>query len=527
MSVLGTRHIVVSGPPGVGKTTVGRALAAALHRPFFDSDALIEARNGMSVRDFFRRHGEKQFRVAEEFAVEELVATTHLAVIAVGGGALCNGSLRKRILSSAHVVSLDASLDALLARLANEPLNRPILDVLAPREALSKLLLERRAAYNEAHLVVDTSTKAVEDVVAEIARGASHARVLINLDERSYRAHIGVGVSEEIISALERFREHLWVIDETVARVQADSQLVAYARTQPHVVVNAREKKLGVAESIWNAAERVALSREKSVMIACGGGGVGDATGFAASTWKRGVSWINIPTTSLAMVDSCIGGKTGIDFGAAKNSIGTFHQPAEVFVDPIWLRTQPMSAQREGLAEALKCAVLAGEMEGFGEACDALSNDESLAWRNIIARALEVKARFVEVDEFDRDARHALNAGHTVGHVLERAYGMSHGVAVAHGLYAELFLCEATPEQQRLREVVRNAIATHLNITFDLNMSSAPLSHLFRADKKRVGDTVRVPIPNGRGENTFVAATIDELARAVFCAFGNAPATLA
>lgn len=203
-------------------------------------------------------------------------------------------------------------------------------------------------------------------------------------------------------------------------------------------VVNAGEKtkSLVTANELYDFLTENDFSRSDS-LIGLGGGVIGDLTGFVASTYMRGLSFIQVPTSLLAQVDSSIGGKTGVNCEKAKNLIGTFAQPDGVLIDPNTLETLPQRRLSEGMAEVIKCALIQDinlwkQLWKMTKMEDILTNSES-----IIKKALNVKKNLVERDEFDQGDRLLLNFGHTIGHGLEASenYEMiSHGEAVALGM---------------------------------------------------------------------------------------------
>lgn len=184
-----------------------------------------------------------------------------------------------------------------------------------------------------------------------------------------------------------------------------------------------------------------------SCVIALGGGVTGDLAGFVAATYMRGVPFVQLPTTLLAMIDASVGGKTGVDTPAGKNLVGAFHAPRIVIIDPAELATLPHVELRSGLAEAVKHgAVLDAEYFGWiGENVDALLALHAAALEHLITRSIELKADVVSEDPHEAGLRAILNFGHTVGHALERSsgYGLAHGPAVATGMCIEAALGEA------------------------------------------------------------------------------------
>ena len=212
------------------------------------------------------------------------------------------------------------------------------------------------------------------------------------------------------------------------------------------IVVKAGEryKTLGTARRIWKTLQKHQADRQ-SVLVNLGGGTISDLGGFTASCYQRGIRFVNVPTTLLAMVDASIGGKNGVDLGGIKNQIGTFAEPEEVLVNPIFLSTLSERELLSGIAEMVKYGFVADE--------DLLQVDES-NYEQFILRAGRIKKEIVEQDFRDRGDRHVLNFGHTVGHAIE-AYSLTtntpltHGESVALGMWCALWL---SIRQSGLRE---------------------------------------------------------------------------
>lgn len=183
-----------------------------------------------------------------------------------------------------------------------------------------------------------------------------------------------------------------------------------------------------------------------TVIVAFGGGVATDLAGFVAATLLRGVPWIAVPTTTLAMLDAAVGGKTGVDTNAGKNLVGAFHPPSAVICDPAVLRTLPERNYREGLAEAVKHAATLDDRYGewISRNTASIARRDGAALESLIRRSIELKANVVAEDERESGRRAVLNAGHTVAHALERAteYAIPHGEAVAIGLVLETRVAE-------------------------------------------------------------------------------------
>ena len=200
-----------------------------------------------------------------------------------------------------------------------------------------------------------------------------------------------------------------------------------------------------VKEKLEDTLTRSGFKRD-SVVIAFGGGVVGDLSGFVASTYMRGVPFVQIPTTLLAMVDSSIGGKTGVDTPYGKNLIGAFYQPKAVFIDVGLLRTLALKEMLNGVVEMVKHGIIADKKYFLfmRDNIDRIYNLEGKVLIKAVKRSCQIKKEIVEADEKERDVRKMLNLGHTIGHAIEKAsgYKLSHGVSVGMGIVVETKIAE-------------------------------------------------------------------------------------
>lgn len=230
-----------------------------------------------------------------------------------------------------------------------------------------------------------------------------------------------------------------------------------------------------------------------SGLIGLGGGMVGDLTGFVAATYMRGLPYLLMPTTLLAMVDASIGGKTGVNTPQGKNLVGAFHPPAAVFADPLVLLTLPDREYRSGLAEAVKHGLIAdaGYFEWMENHSGALLGREPESVAELVRRSVEIKARVVSQDERESGRRAILNAGHTVAHALEQAfnYQLTHGEAVALGLLVECEIAERIGfASSGLRLRVSGLLQRlGLPITISAALNRSALLELMGVDKKNRG----------------------------------------
>ncbi|MGH7713526.1 MAG: 3-dehydroquinate synthase [Gemmatimonadaceae bacterium] len=247
------------------------------------------------------------------------------------------------------------------------------------------------------------------------------------------------------------------------------------------------------------------LGRDTAV-VALGGGVIGDLAGFAAATYTRGVPVVQVPTSLLAMVDSSIGGKTGVDTPAGKNLVGAFHWPALVVIDPSLLVTLPLEHWRAGFAEILKHGAIASEphFRRAAAMAAALPNADAGALQTLIADSIGIKAEFVARDERECGPRRALNAGHTLAHALEQVsrFAISHGEAVAIGLVLETALGErlgvtAPGTADELRAALTRA---GLPVDVPSSLETADILAATRSDKKTRDGHVEYALLAGLGK---------------------------
>lgn len=277
-----------------------------------------------------------------------------------------------------------------------------------------------------------------------------------------------------------------------------------------HYIIAAGEesKNLHTYYEILNFLADNCITKE-DILIALGGGVVGDITGFVAATYLRGINYIQIPTSLLAMVDSSVGGKTAIDLPAGKNLVGAFHQPILVLCDPLTLGTLPEAFFCDGCAEVIKYSILYDSqlfdhLLKFGTQFDRVS---------VITRCVELKRDVVRADEFDKNARQKLNLGHTIGHGIEKCsnYSVSHGKAVAIGM---AIIAKASAVQQYCsNETLENIhdILKKFLLPCKTEFSSDELYTTALSDKKRSADTINLIIPKHIGECIILPTHISEL----------------
>lgn len=265
-----------------------------------------------------------------------------------------------------------------------------------------------------------------------------------------------------------------------------------------------RRKNLDTLVHVWESLQQGKATRH-SLLINLGGGMVTDLGGFAASTYKRGINFINVPTTLLAMVDASVGGKTGINFGGLKNEIGVFNDAEFVLLDTNWLRTLDEENIRSGYAEMLKHGLIAddtmwAELINFNL---AQPNLRQLA--SMLNKSVRIKERIVAEDPHEKGIRKALNLGHTFGHAFEswamKRQPVLHGYAVAFGLIAELYLATTRTDfpTERMRQTVNFIRAYYGSLPITCN-DYPELIELMHHDKKNRGSEINVTLLGGIGD---------------------------
>ena len=271
---------------------------------------------------------------------------------------------------------------------------------------------------------------------------------------------------------------------------------------------------------VWKGLQEGGASRH-SCMINLGGGMVTDLGGFAASTFKRGINFINIPTTLLAMVDASVGGKTGINFGGLKNEVGVFNDSKYVILDTEFLKTQDAENICSGYAEMLKHGLISTEAMWEELVSFDLANPDLKQLQRMVGDSVKVKERIVELDPHEKGIRKALNLGHTFGHAFEswalKRKPILHGYAVAFGLIPELYLSVAktgfpTDKMRQTVTFIKENYGT-LNITCD---DYDELIELMHHDKKNQNGIINFTMMGGIGDIRInQTATVEEIKEAL------------
>ena len=555
------QHVALVGFMGSGKSSVGKLLASRLRRPFIDLDEVIEAEAGQPVSEIFRLQGEVAFRAKERAALRRVLASDEAMVLAVGGGTFSDGSNRET-LRSAITVYLETSVEEIIARIGQgeEKKKRPLLRGPSVEDTVSRLLTRREMDYRRASASVVTDGQSVEAVTEEIVRALGLERRALRNEEfgpgehvdepsienetpamtpRPVIAHSGKSVSVRVETSSHDYsvfiRPHAgaWIAngiaelckgnrivvltDTTVGKLHSADLIFHLKATGKEVSILRLEpgegsKTLGTASRVYDFLLDQGLTRS-DMLVALGGGVIGDLTGFVASTFLRGCQFVQVPTTTLAVMDSSVGGKTAVNTPRGKNLVGTFYQPQGVFVALSHLATQSSVEHAAGLVEGVKMALTldADVYQFMTKSSRALVDFSEDELTKAIAEAVRLKAKIVKADEFESGVRAVLNYGHTVGHAIEagESFKMLHGQAVALGMIAEAQWAEMEGYSRDISSSLRDVVED-LGLRSDWRRSKISTDAI-TLDKKRKGGGIQLPIVSSIGSFDLRTITVSAL----------------
>jgi shikimate kinase/3-dehydroquinate synthase len=550
--------VVLVGLPGSGKSVIGRRLAHRHAAAFIDLDERIESSTGRSIPEIFEADGEAAFRTFERAAIAELgpadADPTIRRVIATGGGAVVDPRNRWSLYRGRATVWLDGRPEVLAQRLRRSPHVRPLV---AGRDPIGTIrdLGTRRSRFYAAADLHQSGVAEVQGVVDRIderlaersADGRPVGTTLLRAETPIGRIVLGEGIVARALAAeLEVLgARRAIVVSEPGAwaaagqRIEAGLGDLGWAVERIMLPQGEAAKRLSVVETA--ARQLAGMRAERSEpLVAIGGGALGDAAGFLAATYLRGVPVIQVPTTFVAQVDSSIGGKTGVDLPEGKNLVGAFHQPVAIIVDVDLLRTLPERQLRAALGEAVKMATLGDE-----RLFELLEADGPLVARGhpaafgggalaeVVERCGWAKVEVVVADERERRSsagRVTLNLGHSLGHAVEAAAGygdLLHGEAVAYGLRAACRIgmdSGVTPPER----------AERVGALLDrLDLATEPLPYSLEAvmvhlatDKKHAGGHLRWVLPTADGvvvRDDIAADIVERAATSLLAAGAGTP----
>jgi 3-dehydroquinate synthase len=502
--------IFLYGPPGTGKSTIGKKLAQNLKLPFIDLDRVIETNAGMSIPQIMEQQGESTFRDLESVALKNTLNERE-SVVALGGGALLRDENRTFAENNGKIILLMAELTTLLERLHYESGHRPLLagDL---REKLSSLLKKRNEHYHSFPLLIHVDGKMAEQNTrqVQILLGRHHLFAMGEYD--AIVQSNGIEQLGEMLK-LRGLQNPIVVTDENVSTFHAENVIASLRSSgfDPKMLTvpsGEAHKNLETITQLWHGFLEAGLDR-RSTVIALGGGVIGDISGFAASTYMRGVAWVGVPTTLLSMVDASLGGKTGFDLPEGKNLIGAFYPPKLVLADPQLLSTLPEAELISGMAEVVKHGIISDpELFNF---CSRGLNWVKNNLEEVVKRAMAVKIKVIEEDPYEKGIRAALNLGHTVGHAVELVskFALRHGEAIAIGTVAEAkYSAQIGLAGKEVVEAISESFKSlGLPIQIPDQMPREEILRAMRVDKKKTAKAIRFALPVDIGKVELVDVT--------------------
>jgi len=472
-------NLIITGFSGTGKSLVAKEVAQGLNWNFIDTDDEIVRQTGKPIAEIFRQDGEAKFRELERETIRK-VCQQRQTVIAIGGGAIVDPQNYELLAKTGLIVCLEAKPETIYERLFREAAYspetevRPLLANDNPLERIRQLKASRQPYYANVDWTVHTDNLNISQVAEEVIRawrllrryaprndrekarnGREKARSDIDKDiaclvetaTQSYPVFVGYGLLDKLSEKMKQAAlsgTATVISDENVfslygSKVEGILKDASFAVNSFVVPPGEETKNTDYAIKIYDFLVEHRAERD-DIIIALGGGMVGDLAGFVAATFLRGMPWIQVPTSLVAMVDASIGGKVGVNHPEGKNLIGAFYQPDLVLADPQTLTTLPQRELTSGWAEVIKHGLILDEefVQFLESNVNKLTKLEPELLSRAVARSAAIKAQVVSQDEKEREGkRTVLNYGHTIAHGLEAATKYKrflHGEAVAIGM---------------------------------------------------------------------------------------------
>jgi len=474
-------NIVITGFSGTGKSLVAGGIAGQLGWDFIDTDAEIVKLAGKPIAEIFQQDGEEKFREMEREVIKRASRRSH-KVIATGGGAIVDPQNHAQLARNGFIVCLDAKPETIYQRLFQEGSHgseiRPLLEGDNPLERIRQLKARRQPYYDDVDLVINTDDLSISEVAGEVIRGwgllrsarndkgkarnsrgktgrektkagndvAEDVACWVETATQRYPIFVGYGLLDKLGEELKKVSSsHVAIVisDENVSRLYGDRvekvlRNAGFAVNSVIVPPGEKTKSIDTAIDIYDFLIKKRVERD-DMLIALGGGMIGDLAGFVAATYLRGIPWIQVPTSLIGMVDASIGGKVAVNHPEGKNLIGAFYQPNFVLADTRALATLPERELTSGWAEVVKYGLILDKdfFEFLESNVGRLTKLEQDVVNEAIIHSASLKAQVVSQDEKERGQRIILNYGHTIAHGLEAAtryIGFLHGETVAIGM---------------------------------------------------------------------------------------------
>jgi shikimate kinase/3-dehydroquinate synthase len=536
-----TSNLVITGFSGTGKSLVGKQVAERLNWDFRDTDDEIVKRAGKPIAQIFDQEGEDKFRELERETIRK-VCRQKQTVIAIGGGAIVDRQNYEVLAKTGIIVCLEARPETIYERLFREAACspgtevRPLLAVDNPLGRIRQLKGSRQSHYSKADWTIHTDRLSISEVAEEVIRAWRLLRhtdscqlsavsdrdiaCVVQTATQSYPVFVGYGLLNKLGDKMKQAGlsgTATIISDENVfsfygSKVEGVLKNAGFAVNHFAVAPGEETKSMDSAMKIYDFLVEHRAERD-DIIVALGGGMTGDLAGFVAATFLRGMPWVQVPTSLVAMVDASIGGKVGVNHPEGKNLMGAFYQPNLVLSDPQTLATLPRRELTSGWAEVIKHGlILDREFFEFLETnVDRVRELDPQPLTTAIGRSAAIKARVVSQDEKEREGKRTiLNYGHTIGHGLEAAAGYSrflHGEAVAIGMMGAAKLSQrlgllpsAAVERQEallqrfdlpvsLQAKAKNRRRGRKRSTFKLSI--AAVTRAMKLDKKVRGKAIR------------------------------------
>jgi len=458
-------NIAIIGFSATGKSVIAQRLAERLNWTFVDTDDEIVKLSGKTIHEIFKQDGEDKFRQLESKVLRQ-ACHKEKAVIATGGGAVVDPGNQKLLLDTSVVICLEAKPETIYQRLLHDtlystnPVVRPLLAGNSPLERIKELKTKRQPYYVIADWTVHTDNLTIEEVSREVIKGWQYANrqhgsiqpvgadlaCMVETETASYPVFVGWGILDKLgekMRAAGLSGTANIISDENVfpiygARVKKTLEKAGFIVNCHVVPPGEASKNITQAVKIYDFLIEHRVERNDAI-VALGGGMIGDLAGFVAATFLRGLSWLQVPTSLIAMTDASIGGKVAVDHPRGKNLIGSFYQPRLVLADVKTLTTLPQRELTSGWAEVIKHGLIldAGFLQLLEDKAKDLIKLKPDITAKVIARSAAIKCQVVSEDERETGKRIILNYGHTIAHGIEAASKYErflHGEAVAIGM---------------------------------------------------------------------------------------------
>jgi len=533
-------NLIITGFSGTGKSLVAKEVARRLNWDFLDTDDEIVEQTRKPIAEIFRQDGESKFRELERETIRK-ACQQRQTIIAIGGGAIVDPQNYELLAKTGLIVCLEAKPETIYERLFQKAVHspetevRPLLATDNPLEHIRQLKASRQPSYAKVDWTVNTDNLNISQVAEEVIRAwrllrrpdfigvprndkekaqsgiAKDIACLVETATQSYPVFVSYGLLDKLGDKMRQgaLSGTATIISDKNVFSLYGSKVVGILN-EAGFVVNSfivppgeETKNMDYAIKIYNFLVGHRAERD-DVIIALGGGMVGDLAGFVAATFLRGMFWIQVPTSLIAMVDASIGGKVGINHPEGKNLIGAFYQPTLVLADPQALTTLPQRELVSGWAEVIKHGMILDKkfLEFLEANVNRLTKLEPESLTRAVARSAAIKAQVVNQDEKEREGKRTmLNYGHTIAHGLEAATQYKcflHGEAVAIGMMGAAKLSQrlgllpsaAVERQQALLQ--KFGLPTSLPaMRSNLKLSLAGVTRAMELDKKMKGKAIR------------------------------------